>query len=114
MEATVTAASDSGWVTTMTINGTYDGPTDFVAKKDYQLTWTTDGEQLMESGSATLESASGQSVRCAWSSTISSEGGFDEFPEAGEVINLTISPFQIEDNRMTYEWEGTVRQGQGQ
>ncbi len=58
MEAQVTATNDSVWVTNMTINGTYTGPTDFVSQKDYQLIWTTtDGDKLLESGSTTLWSS---------------------------------------------------------
>ena len=109
MEAKVTADSDSEWVTHMTINGTYKGPTDFVSKKNYQLIWTTDGKSLLESGSATLVSSSGQSVRCVWSSTIASEADFDKFPTAGEVIDISISPFKIDKNTMSYEWEGKVK-----
>jgi len=112
MEAKVTAVNDSEWVTEMTINGMYNGPTDFVSKKDYQLTWKSDGEKILESGSATLESASGQSVRCVWSSIITPEEGFDKFPEAGEFVSLSISPFQIDGNSMSYEWEGTVKEQQ--
>lgn len=110
MEADVTAASDTEWVTNMTINGTYNGPTDFVSIKDYQLIWTTEGEKLAESGSAALETSSGQSVRSVWSSEITPEKGFDKFPEAGELVSVSISPFQIEGNSMSYEWEGTVKE----
>lgn len=110
MDVKVTAASDSEWVTDMTINGTYNGPTDFVSKNDYELIWTTDGEKLIESGSATLVTSSGQSVRCVWSSEIIPEKSFEKFPAVGEVISVSISPFQIDGNSMSYEWTGTVKE----
>ena len=109
MEATVMAKDDSQWDTLMTINGTYKGPTDFVAKKNYRLIWTVDGNRILEWGSATLESSSGQSVRCEWSSTITSKMHFDGFPAAGEVVDISISPFEIADNTMSYQWKGTVQ-----
>jgi len=106
----VTATSPSEWITEMAINGTYNGPTDIVAKKDYQLDWSTDGKSLIESGSATLESASGEAVRSTWSSVITPEGGLEGFPAAGEVVSVSISPFQIDGDSMSYEWEGTVQE----
>ncbi|MGB6363748.1 MAG: hypothetical protein WBG64_13845 [Thermoanaerobaculia bacterium] len=110
LDVEVTATSPSEWITEMTINGTYDGPTDFVSKKDYQLDWATDGKSLIESGSATLESASGEAVRSTWSSVITPAGGLEGFPAAGEVVTVSISPFQVEGDSMTYEWEGTVQE----
>lgn len=109
MEASVTAKSASEWVTNMTINGTYNGPTDFISKKDYKLVWTADGKRLQESGSATLESLSGKSVRCVWSSIITPENGLNNFPSSGELINISISPFEISGNQMSYNWEGVVK-----
>lgn len=107
--AQVKAISDSEWDTKITINGTYNGPTDIVSTKDYQLIWTTDGKNILESGSATLELSSGGSVRQVWTSTITPEHGFDKIPPAGELITISISPFQIDGNRMSYKWEGTVK-----
>jgi hypothetical protein len=109
MEATVVAKDESQWDTLMTINGTYKGPTDVVAKKNYRLIWTVDGNRILEWGSATLESSSGQSVRCECSSTISSKTHFEGFPAAGEVVDISISPFEIDNNSMSYQWEGTVQ-----
>ena len=109
MEATVMAKDDSQWDTLMTINGIYKGPTDFVAKKNYRLIWTVDGNRILEWGSATLESSSGQSVRSEWSSTITSKRHFDGFPATGEVVDISISPFEIDNNTMSYQWEGTVQ-----
>lgn len=107
--AQVKATRNSEWDTTITINGTYNGPTDVVSAKDYQLEWTTDGKNILETGSATLALASGGSVRQVWSSTIAPEQGFDKFPQAGERIDISISPFQIDGNKMSYQWEGTVK-----
>jgi hypothetical protein len=107
--AQVKAAKDSEWNTNITINGTYNGPTDVVSVKDYQLLWTSDGKSILESGSATLELKSGGAVRQVWKSTITPERGIDNFPRSGELINVTISQFQINGNKMSYSWEGTVR-----
>jgi hypothetical protein len=107
--AQVKAVKDSEWDTTITINGTYNGPTDVVAVKDYQLLWTTDGKNILESGSATLELKSGGSVRQVWKSTITPERPFEKFPQAGELITISISPLQIDGNKMSYKWEGTVK-----
>jgi len=109
-DAKVTAVSASEWSTNLTVTGTYKGPTDIVAAKDYQIIWTTDGGTLFEKGSATLGLSSGGSVRSEWSSSIVAAGqSFRGFPSAGEVVRVSISPFRIEGNRMSYEWEGTVR-----
>jgi hypothetical protein len=107
--ARVKAAKNSEWDTNITINGTYNGPTDIVSAKDYQLIWTADGKNILESGSATLESKSGAAVRQVWTSTITPEHGFEKFPQAGEVIIISVSPFQIDGNGMSYKWEGTVK-----
>jgi len=107
--AQVKAVKDSEWDTTITINGTYNGPTDVVAVKDYQLLWTTDGKNILESGSATLELKSGGSVRQVWKSTITPERPFEKFPPAGELITISISPLQIDGKKMSYKWEGTVK-----
>lgn len=108
-DAQVKAARNSEWDTNITINGTYNGPIDIVSTKDYQLIWTTDGKNILESGSATLELKSGGSVRQVWTSTITPEHSFDKFPQAGELITISISPFQIDGNSMSYKWEGTVK-----
>lgn len=108
--AQVKATRNSEWETNITINGTYNGPTDVVATKDYQLIWTTDGKNILESGSTTLELKSGGSVRQVWTSTITPARGLGKFPQAGELITITISPFQIDGNTMSYRWEGTVKE----
>lgn len=108
-DAQVKAVRNSEWDTNITVNGTYNGPTDVIAAKDYQLIWTTNGKSIIESGSATLELSSGKSVRQVWSSTITPEQGFEKFPPGGELITISISPFQIDGNRMSYKWEGTVK-----
>ncbi|HXV83510.1 MAG TPA: hypothetical protein VEG60_26940, partial [Candidatus Binatia bacterium] len=108
-KAQVKATGNSEWDTNITINGTYNGPTDVVSVKDYQLTWTTDGKNILESGGATLELKSGGTVRQVWKSTITAGQGFDKFAPAGELITISISPFQIDGNKMSYKWEGTVK-----
>jgi hypothetical protein len=109
--AKVKATKDTEWNSTIAINGTYNGPTDVVSAKDYKLKWTAGGKNILESGSATLELASGGSLRQVWSSTITPEYGFDKFPPDGETITISISPFKIDGNKMSYTWEGTVRAG---
>lgn len=106
----VTAANDKEWSTTIKVSGTYDGPTDVVEVRDYQLSWTTDGRTLVEKGSAILQQASGGSVRSEWSSSIvPRESRFDDFPRGGETVSVTFSPFKIDGNKMSYDWQGTAR-----
>lgn len=107
-ETDVKAAGDSEWATTIHVDGTYNGPSDIVAIKDYQLIWTTDGKNILESGTAKLELASGKFIRQVWSSTITPEQGIQNFPKAGELVNVSVSPFKVDGNKMSYEWEGTV------
>lgn len=107
--AQVKATRESEWDTNVSINGTYDGPTDVASVQDYQLTWTMDGKNVRESGSATLVLKSGKSVRQVWESTITPAREVSRFPKAGERINISISTFQVEGNKMSYSWEGTVR-----
>jgi hypothetical protein len=96
----------------------YNGPTDIIANRDYQVSWRVEGKKLYESGVATLESSSGEFVRQVWSSIITPHGingrpplAFRRFPTDGEVINATFSPFKIDGNKMSYEWNGTVKKG---
>lgn len=110
-DAQVKATRNSQWDTTITINGTYNGPTDIISVRDYHLAWNAEGKNILESGSATLVLASGGSVRQVWSSTITPEQGFDKFPQSGESITISISPFQIDGSSMSYKWEGTVKAG---
>jgi hypothetical protein len=74
-----------------------------------------EGDKVLESGNATLESSAGQSIRQVWTSIITPTKrterlnlAFSKFHPDGEVIQATISPFKLDSNRMTYEWEGTV------
>ncbi|MCP4340915.1 MAG: hypothetical protein GY799_18995 [Desulfobulbaceae bacterium] len=108
-DAKVNAANSSEWDTNITINGTYNGPTDIVSVKDYQLKWTTDDKNILESGSATLELKSGGSVRQVWTSKITPERSFDKFPQTGELITISFSQFQIDGNSMSYKWEGMAK-----
>jgi hypothetical protein len=108
-DAQVKATGAYEWNTKIAIKGSYDGPADIVSARDYQLTWASDGKNILESGSSMLESKSGRAVRQVWTSTITPEHGLDQFPQAGEVINISISPFQIDSNSMSYKWDGTVK-----
>ena len=110
------AVSSSEWATTIAINGTYSGPTDIVLCEDYQLKWVINGSNLLELGTAILRSASKQSVRQVWSSIITPKktagklpAALKRFPSEGELISASISPFQVDGNKMSYEWKGTVR-----
>ena len=107
--AQVKATKDSDWTTNISINGTYNGPTDVVAVKDYQLEWNSDGKSILESGSASLELKSGGSVRQVWKSTITPARGIEKFPQYGELITVSISDFQVNGNKMSYKWEGMVK-----
>jgi hypothetical protein len=108
--AEVKANSETEWNTNVSINGSYDGPSDVTSVRDYQANWTTDGKDIRESGSATLVLKSGGSLRQVWESTITfAQEGLRRFPRAGERIEVTVSPFQIDGNKMSYTWEGTVR-----
>lgn len=108
-DAKVTATTRTEWDTNITISGTYDGPTDVVSAQDYQLTWTSDGKSILETGSATLGLRSGGSVRQVWTSTITPRNGLQKFPQSGESISIAVSPFQITGDSMSYSWSGTVR-----
>jgi hypothetical protein len=113
----VAVAAESEWVTDVFINGMYNGPTDIIASNNYKLTWVADGPKLLEMGSASLELSSGKHMRQVWSSIITPEQGSDgarrlaKFPSVGEVITAKISPFKLDGNSMSYDWEGTVRKG---
>lgn len=107
--AQVKATRESAWDTNITINGTYDGPTDVTSVRDYQVTWNSDGKSIHESGSAMLVLKSGGNVRQIWESTITPAHGVSKFPKAGERIDVSVSPLQIDGNKMSYSWEGTVR-----
>ena len=108
-ETEVSAVSDKSWSTKIAVSGTYDGPTDVVEVRDYQVEWTTDGKTLFEKGSATLQLSSGRSIRSLWSSSVvPSAPNFGKFPAAGETVKVSYSPFKIEGNSMSYDWKGTV------
>jgi hypothetical protein len=108
-EADVTAVSGSEWSTKLTVGGTYDGPTDVISVRDYQLMWTSDGKTISENGSVLLVLTSGKTVQTKWTSTITpKDGDLRKFPGAGEQVNVTFSPFRIEGDRMSYQWTGTV------
>lgn len=108
-EAVVKAGVGNVWDTHITVSGTYTGPTDIVAVRDYKLTWNREGLNIIESGSATLVLQSGGTVRQRWTSTITPVRALKELPPAGESISITVSPFRITGNSMSYDWEGTVR-----
>lgn len=109
-ETDVKAVNEREWSTTIAISGTYDGPTDVVSVKDYRLEWTTDGKTLSEKGSATLMLSSGRSIRSVWSSTITPEQPrFDKFSREGEIVDVTFTPFQINGNQMSYDWQGEAK-----
>jgi hypothetical protein len=106
----VKAVGEREWSTEIRLSGTYDAPTDVIAVKDYEIAWTTDGKTLFEKGSATLQLSSGRSLRSTWSSSIvPGKPGFAGFRPGGETVNVTFSPFKIDGNKMSYEWQGTVR-----
>jgi hypothetical protein len=117
IDVQVTASHHSEWETNISINGVYHGPTDVVACKAYQLEWAMEGKKLFESGVSTLELSSGKPLRQLWFSIITPKAWKDDkfelsscrFPAAGELINAAISPFKITGNKMSYQWEGTVR-----
>jgi hypothetical protein len=106
----------SEWATTIYVSGAYDGPTDVIASKDYRSRWTVDDRKLLESGSVELELSSGEHLRQRWSSIITPVTGadkppavFERFPSEGELVDVSISPFDVDTSAMRYEWEGTVR-----
>mgnify|MGYP000628053595 CR=1 FL=1 len=105
----VKAVRNSEWDTTLNINGTYNGPTDVISVKDYKLNWTTEGNKILESGSATLVLKSGKSIQQIWESIITPEKNLDHFPESGESATISFSSFEINGNEMSYKWEGTVK-----
>jgi hypothetical protein len=105
----VTAVEPGDWTTELEIDGRYDGPTDFVAAHGYRLAWTHEGDRLLERGSAVLERASGEFVVSEWSSTINADlRMLAKFPKRGEVVRVDISPFHVDGDEMSYEWQGRV------
>ncbi len=105
----VKAVSDTEWSTSIVISGTYDGPTNVVAVKEYHVTWTVDSTTIFEKGAATFELSSGDSVRSVWVSSISpDEPRFGKFSSGGETVNVEFSRFNISGSSMSYEWKGTV------
>jgi hypothetical protein len=116
----VVASGKSEWATQIYLNGTYSGPTDIVATESYQLDWRLDDRRLLESGSADLALSSGKHIRQHWTSIITPAADIDRavanverFPQEGELVSASISPFEVDGMSMGYEWEGTVRK-QGQ
>lgn len=106
----VRAISQAEWSTKIAISGTYDGPTDIVSVKDYQLEWSSDRKSLFEKGSATLVTSSGHTIRSTWTSTYTPDKpNFERFPAGGESVKLTFTPFDIQGNRMSYKWRGTAQ-----
>jgi hypothetical protein len=97
------------WSTQINVTGRYFGPTDVVDVSYYHAVWTTDGKVLTENGTAVLLLSSGGSLRTIWTSFITpATPHFNGFPQQGEVINVSFSPFKINGNRLSYEWHGTV------
>lgn len=108
--AQVKATKETEWDTNISIDGTYTGPTDVTSVRDYQANWTSDGQNILEKGSATLVLKSGGAVRQVWESTITlPTEGVSKFPKEGEQININVSSFQVEGNKLSYSWDGTVR-----
>jgi hypothetical protein len=108
-ETNVRAVKEREWSTSIRIDGTYDGPTDVIAVRDYQIVWTTDGKKLFEEGSAKLLLASGGTVQSRWTSEIApTQPNFGKFPRDGELVRVAYSNFEIRDKTMSYVWEGTV------
>lgn len=101
--------SKTEWVTELEVSGTYDGPTDFVASRGYRIWWTHDEARVLERGVALLERSSGELVASEWESTIESDARrLNGFPRSGQVGRITISPFAMDGNTMTYEWKGSM------
>ena len=116
LDVKVKAASGSEWVTDIYVTGTYDGPNNIVANKDYQIMWSADGGRLLETGSVTLLLSTGESIGQVWSSIITPENRpdrvsamFKKFPKSGQVVTASISPFKINKNGMSYTWDGLVK-----
>lgn len=110
--AQVKATKEAEWDTNISINGTYSGPTDVISVRDYQASWTTDGQTILEKGSAALVLKSGGTVRQVWESRITlPTEGVRKFPKDGEQISINVSSFQIDGNKLSYSWDGSVRIG---
>lgn len=56
-----------------------------------------------------LQRSSGELVDSEWVSTIAMDPRtLQRFPRSGEVARISISPFDIDGNTMTYAWNGAV------
>jgi hypothetical protein len=116
LDVRVRAVSGSEWVTEIYVKGTYDGPNNIIANKDYEIQWSADAGRLLESGSVTLLLSSGESIRQFWSSIITPENRpdqiaavFKKFPKTGQIVTASVSPFKINKNAMSYTWNGVVK-----
>jgi hypothetical protein len=104
-------AVENEWRTRIYVAGRYDGPADVIAHDSYTVEWMLDERKLLESGTATLELASGKRLLQSWSSVITPSSRSDvveRFPAGGELIRASISPFEVDGQVMSYRWEGTV------
>lgn len=105
------ASSAEEWSTELTLAGTYDGPTDFVASRGYRLWWTINRGRLLERGMALLERSQGGLVACEWTSTITVDAKMAaQFPRSGQVARISITPFEVDGAAMKYEWHGEIAQ----
>lgn len=105
----VVATSPTEWHTDLRLEGSYDGPTDFVASRGYRLWWRTDRRLLRERGMAMLERSNGELVASEWTSTITIDREMaNRFPSSGQIARVVISPFQIDGSTMRYEWLGAL------
>jgi hypothetical protein len=116
LDVAVKAVSESEWVTDIYVKGVYEGPNDIVANKDYRIEWTMVDGRLLEAGNVTLVRASGKSIRQTWSSIITPERASEDlaqllkkFPRRGQIVSVSVSPFDVGKNGMSYTWNGIVR-----
>lgn len=109
-DTTVKAVSETEWSTEIGVSGRYDGPTDVVGAEDYRVEWRSDGKALHERGTATLRLRSGEGVRTAWTSIITTDSqALAAFPQQGEIVDVEYTPFEVDGGKMSYEWTGSVR-----
>jgi hypothetical protein len=119
LDVKVRAGTDSEWITDIYVKGIYDGPCDIVANRDYEIKWSAADGRLLETGSVTLELSSGKSIRQVWSSIITPENSsndiatiFKKFPRNGQIVTVSVAPFKINKNGMSYSWDGIVKKQQ--
>jgi hypothetical protein len=105
VQAEVTFDSDEQLLTSlMTLNGTYDGPTDLIGIESYSILWlpgSVDGE-LFEAGTAVVNTASGEDLIVQFASRYTGlASNLDSIQTGTGVFNT-----RFDGDTLLVDWEG--------